>query len=554
MSIPNQKNHNRYFLYARKSSDSEDRQVQSIESQVTKLKQLAQEQHLKIIKTFTEAKSAKKPGNRVIFEEMMAAVENGEADGILCWQINRLSRNPVDSGKLSWMLQQNVLKSIQTYDREYLPGDNVIIFSVEAASSNQYILDLSKNVKRGLETKLQKGWLPNLAPAGYLNDKAENTIAKDPQRFNLITRMWELMLTGAYTPPQILKIANEEWGYLTRKTKRLGGKPLSRSGIYKIFNNIFYAGVLQRHSTQYEGKHEPIISLEEFDRVQILLGRKGKPRRKTHHFAFTGFVRCGECGCLYTAETKKKFVKKTNEVREYTYYHCTRKKTTVNCSERKVVPLDKLEQQIEAELAGITIIPDFRDWALEVLNENNDREIEDRTKIHEMQAKTLLTTQAELDNLTKMRYRDLIDDEMFLKQKNELQAKITDLKAKLRHTEQRAVQWLELTEKTFNFATYAHAAFLKANDMGTAGLELKKEILMALGYNPTIQAGRLYIQPMKWFVRIKNEAPALQREYQRLELTKKGDEQAYSQDLLALRTRWRRRWDSNPREPCGSRG
>ena len=530
-----------YFLYARKSSDSEDRQVQSIESQVTKLRELAKDQNIRIVKTFTEAKSAKKPGNRPIFEEMMDKVENGEADGILCWQINRLSRNPIDSGRLSWILQQNVLKSIQTYDREYLPGDNVIIFSVEAASSNQYILDLSKNVKRGLETKLQKGWLPNLAPAGYLNDKAENTIAKDPQRFNLISRMWELMLTGAYTPPQILKVANEEWGYLTRKSKRLGGKPLSRSGIYKIFNNIFYAGVIEHKGTQYEGKHDPIITLEEFDRVQVLMGRKGKPRPKKHEFAFTGFVRCGECGCLYTAETKKKFIKKTNEVREYTYYHCTRKKTTIKCSQKKVVPLDKLERQIEQELASLTIIPEFRDWALEILNENNDREIEDRSKIHEMQSKTLLSTQAELDNLTKMRYRDLIDDDMFIKQKNELQNKITDLKTKLRHTENRAERWLELTEKTFQFATYAHSAFLNG------GLELKKEILMALGYSPKIKAGKLYLETMPWLIPIKNEAPALQILFKELELQEKPHSPAQSEALATIRTRWRRGWDSNPR-------
>ncbi len=531
----------RYFLYARKSSHSEDRQVQSIESQVTKLRELARDQNLRIVKTFTEAKSAKKPQNRPIFEEMITKLQNGEADGILCWQINRLSRNPVDSGNLSWMLQQNVLKSIQTYDREYLPGDNVIIFSVEAASSNQYILDLSKNVKRGLETKLQKGWLPNLAPAGYLNDKAENTIAKDPQRFNLIAKMWALMLTGAYTPPQILKVANEEWGYLTRKSKRLGGKPLSRSGIYKIFNNIFYAGVIEHKGAQYEGKHDPIITLEEFDRVQVLMGRKGKPRPKKHEFAFTGFVRCGECGCLYTAETKKKFIKKTNEVREYTYYHCTRKKTTVKCSERKVVTLDKLEGQIKTELHGITIIPDFREWALEVLNENNDREIEDRSKIHEMQSKTLLTTQAELDNLTKMRYRELIDDDMFVKQRNELQTKITELKEKLRRTEQRAVEWLELTERTFNFATYAHEAFLHG------GLELKKEILMALGYNPKIKAGQLTLDTMKWFMPIKNDYPVLEKEYLALELQEKPYLPAQSEALASIRTRWRRGWDSNPR-------
>lgn len=165
---------------------------------------------------------------------------------------------------------------------------------------------------------------------------------------------------------------------------------------------------------QYEGKHEPMITLEEFDRVQVLLGRKGKPRPKKHAFAFTGFIRCGECGCLYTAETKKKFIKKTGKIKEYTYYHCTRKKTTVKCTQRKMLPVDKLELQIERELEGLTILPEFRDWALEVLNENNDREIEDRTKVYEMRHKNLVTTQKELDNLTKTRYRDLIDDNTFI--------------------------------------------------------------------------------------------------------------------------------------------
>jgi len=533
MRINQNRSQIKYFLYARKSSEDEDRQIQSIGSQVTKLKQLAEELNLKIVKTYTESKSAKAPGVRETFEEMVSRIEEGDADGILCWQINRLSRNPIDSGRLSWLLQKGVLKSIQTYDREYLPGDNVLIFSVDAATSNQFVIDLSKNVKRGLETKLQNGWLPNLAPAGYVNDQLEKTIVKDTERFNLIRQMWDLMLTGSYTPPQILKIANEEWGYRTRKFKKVGGKPLSRSGIYRIFTNIFYAGILDHKGKQYEGKHEPMVTLDEFDRVQVLLGRKGKPRPKEHHFAFTGFIRCSECGCLYTAETKKKFIKKTGKVKEYTYYHCTRKKTTVKCSQRKMLPLDRLERQIKDELAGLTILPEFKDWAIEVLSENNDREIEDRTKVYEMQHKNLVTTQKELDNLTKMRYRELIDDDSFIKERNELQGTIAELKQKLRQTEDRAIKWLDLTEKTFNFATYARAAFING------GLELKKEILMSLGYNPEIKAGKLYLETMEWFVPIKNGAPALQKEYRRLELSKKPATKAQTEALASIRARWR---------------
>ena len=166
----------KYFLYTRKSSESEDRQVQSLDDQITRLERLAKDLHLDIIKPYyTEAKSAKKPNNRPQFDEMLQRIENGEANAILCWQINRLSRNPIDSGKLGWLLQQGILKSIQTIDRQYLPDDNVLLFNVETGVANQYILDLKKNTKRGVDSKLEKGWLPNFAPLGYLNDK-ENKI------------------------------------------------------------------------------------------------------------------------------------------------------------------------------------------------------------------------------------------------------------------------------------------------------------------------------------------------------------------------------------------
>ncbi len=305
------------------------------------------------------------------------------------------------------------------------------------------------------------------------------------------------------------------------------------------FTNIFYAGVIEHKGVQFEGKHEPMITLEEFDQVQVLLGRKGKPRPEEHFFAFTGFIRCAECGCLYTAEIKKKFIKKTGQIEQYTYYHCTRKKTTINCSQRKMLPLDKLETQIEKVLEGLTILPEFRDWALEILNENNDRDIEDRTKVYEMQHNNLVTTQKELDNLTKMRYRDLIDDNTFIKERNELQTKITEMKGKLRHTEDRAERWLELTERTFNFATYARMMFLKANEMGRQGLELKKEILMALGLNTQIKAGKLYIDKMEWFVPIENRAPLPQKQYLGLELSKKPVTKAQSEALASIRAQWR---------------
>lgn len=525
----------KYFLYARKSSEDEDRQVQSLPDQENRLKKLAADKGFEIVEILSESKSAKKPDNRPVFDSMIKRIEKGEANGILCWQINRLSRNPIDSGKIQWLLQKGILKSIQTIDREFRPEDNVLLFSLESGSANQFILDLSKNVKRGIKSKLDKGWRPGTAPSGYVNELSEHTIQVDPVRFSLVRQAWDLMLTGNYTVNQILNKLNNEWGFISIKRKKSGGKPLALSGLYRIFTNLFYAGIIVHSKEQFQGKHEAMITLEEFDHVQMLLGRKGKPRPKTHQFAFTGLIRCGDCGCRIIAETKTKFVKSEGKLKDYTYYRCSHRKINVPCFQKGAVKVEDLEGQIEKEIMSLTIIPEFQQWALECLNDKNDREIDDRTKIYESQHKALVETQSHLDSLTKMRYRELIDDPTFLKEKTELTNKITQLTTQLRETEGRAERWLELTEKVFNFSLYAHKAFL------TGDLQTKKEILSALGSNFILKDRKLSLSIENYFQPIIKQYPAIEAEYNRLELNKTLSNKAKTAALSAVISNWQGR-------------
>ena len=528
------------YIYARKSSESEDRQVQSIDDQVNRLKELANSLGITIKEILTEAKSAKKPYCRPVFDDMLKRIQRGEADGILCWQLNRLSRNPVDSGALSWMLQQGVLKCIQTIDRQYLPDDNVLLFSVESGMANQFIIDLKKNSMRGMVGKADRGWLPSRAPIGYLNDKLEHIIIEDKERFDLVRKMWDMMLTGNYTPPQILKIANDKWGFRTAKTKRGGGGELASSVIYKMFTNIFYTGMFEWSGKLYKGNHKPMISLEEYDRVQALMGRNGKPRAKTHEFAYTGLIYCEECGSMYTASEKIKFVKKTNTFEKYVYYNCTRRKKGTKCTQRSPVTLKQLEDQVDIELERYTILPKFKDWALEILNRENNKEIEDRTKVYETQHKAVAETQKEIDALTKMRYRELIDDETFVKERDGLKDKITKLKSNLRNTENRADKWLELTEKAFSFACYARENF----NSGT--LERKREIFSALGWNFSIKDQIVRIKANDWFVPIEKAYPELEAEYRRLELQKYLTAEARNAAFAQLILSWGGYRELNP--------
>lgn len=521
----------KYFLYARKSSESEDRQTQSIDDQINHLKSLAKELDLEIAEVFTESKSAKQPNNRPIFEEMINKIEKGEGSGILCWQINRLSRNPVDSGKINWLLQQGIIKSIQTIDKKYLPEDNVLMFNVESGMANQFILELRKNTKRGLVSKAEKGWLPSRAPQGYLNDVIEKTIIEDPKRFNLVRKMWDLMLTGSYSPPKILDIVNDDWGYLTERRKRDGGRPLSISEVYRIFNSSFYYGYFEYKGKMYKGNHKPMITIDEFERVQELLGNRNKAKQKKYEFAFTGVIKCAYCGCSITAEEKTKLIKSTGEKATYIYYRCTRRKRNLKCKEPSI-KVEEIEKQVIKEIEKYTISEKFKDWALSVLKEKNEREAEVNNQSYILLNNKYLELQKQLNSLLQMRLRELISDEEFLREKSNLQEEISKIKIKISQNQDNSENWIELVEKAFCFATYARNSFINGD------LKIKREIFSALGQSYTLKQGKIEMEPVKWIVPISNLEKNSKTKNKRLELTEIGLNKAKNEANCLVSTQW----------------
>jgi site-specific DNA recombinase len=157
-----------YFMYCRKSSEAEDRQILSIDSQVTELKRYAARKNIQISSVFTEAKSAKALG-RPVFNSMMARLYRGEVDGILCWELDRLARNPVDGGAIIWAMKEHDVKIITPFQTYGQSEENVVWMYLEFGMAQKYVDDLSKNVKRGLRTNAEMGWRPGPTPPGYMN-------------------------------------------------------------------------------------------------------------------------------------------------------------------------------------------------------------------------------------------------------------------------------------------------------------------------------------------------------------------------------------------------
>jgi site-specific DNA recombinase len=477
----------RYFIYCRKSSEAEDRQVLSIESQLTTLRRtFSADSAIEIAGVYQESYSAKSPG-RPIFNEMVSRIERGDAHGIVTWAPDRLARNSIDGGRIIYLLDQGVVRNLKfaTYTFEN-NSQGKFMLQIMFGQSKYYSDALSENVKRGNRTKVEKGWRPNQAPLGYLNDPATKTIVQDPVHFPLIRKMFDLMLTGCYTPKQIAIIARDEWGFRTPKRKRIGGVPLAMSSVYHLLNNPFYAGILMWEGQAHAGKHEPVVTVDEFARVRQLLQRSAPRRPQRHEFAFTGLIRCGSCGLGITAEHKvNRFGSR------YTYYHCSKRALGPRCPEPSV-ELRDLESQIEAFLRSLAIPPSIERWVYEEMQNVSlsEQKVEDARQSSLGKATTEIGDQ--LEELTGLRLRGLMDDEEFVRRRTRLQMERLRLQERLT-VDNKGNEWFEPLCEVISFSNRA-ADWFAAGDQ-----RAKRAIFETVCSNPTLTGKILNIEAAKPF-------------------------------------------------------
>lgn len=337
----------KYCLYARKSTESEERQVLSIDSQIKEMLGLAEREGLDVVELKRESHSAKETGQRPVFNEIVAEIKQGKFNAILTWAPDRISRNAGDLGKIVDLMDSGALLEIRTYGQKFSNNPNekflLMILGSQAKLEND---NRGINVRRGLRTRAEMGLWVGLAPLGYLNQKRIDKkcqVIIDPLRAPAIKKMFEKVAYEKYSGRKLYNYLKHELNFYTR-----GNKPLTLAGVYRILDNPFYYGVFERpvgSGNWYQGKHKPIISKDLFEKAQAQL-KRDKIVRENREFAFTKLFTCGHCGSGISAEEKYKQLKDGTHAR-YIYYSCSRARDR-NCKNKYI-----REEELITELLKI---------------------------------------------------------------------------------------------------------------------------------------------------------------------------------------------------------
>lgn len=472
------------FSYTRKSTDEEDRQILSLDSQGQTIETLAtlQSENIPHQNQYSDSRSArsanKRPNFNIMIERVKEEISKGNFVRFFVWKANRLARNFEEGGIISDMVKDGratVISQTKTYgefDSEQLND--------EFTKATGFSKDLSCDVKRGLNDKVLMGWRPGKAPIGYINDifgvKGAKKIFPDPERTELMKGYLNLVANGENVVNALRIVTGKG---LTVRTKN-GNKPLSRKQAYDVLRNPFYYGYFMWNGELIEGKHEPLITKELWDKIQRQLSGRHYDKPKQNNYFFMRLLKCINCDHFVTCDSQKGHV----------YTKC-------KCSGVKHLKAEDVNNQVIEFIGKLRTTPGFVKWYTDTLKEVNEEEFEKIRSTKIQQTKRQDAILGELKQLTSLQ-ADL-PHELYLKDKNRLLGELETIKSQIVDSTD-LDSWIGDLERLFNFSESCKELF-NGGDEDTR--RLVTSILSRS--NLVLDDGIVRIQAKKAFVFLKDK-------------------------------------------------
>ena len=466
----------RAVLYARVSSKDQEVEGFSIPAQIKFLQEYAGKKGYTVVKVFTDAETAKKAG-RSQFNEMLNFIEQHDVQHLLVEKTDRLLRNMSDYVLIKRLISSSdisvhLCKESTILGRE-ARSDEKLIFGIKAVMAENYIDNLSEEVRKGMLEKAAQGTYPSWAPYGYINTKTngKKTIAINPEEAPYVKKMFELYATGNYSLQSLRKKMLDD-GMIYRN-----GKSFYKSKVELILKNEFYTGVFYWSGRKYENaSHDPIISKELFNQVQAMFDKSGKSKSRKDLFPYTNMITCGVCGCALTAEIKKE---------KYIYYRCTGYKG--NCKQ-KYIRQEALEDEFARLLSGIQITQEQKDLILDGMRESLEDKIEYHNHCINKIEKQLKVLQNRLDQAYLDKLDGHITEEFWQSQSRKWAQEKEALAMQMVSHQKADANYIKNADIIFELAQKAATVFDRAN------VEQKRALINLVVSNCSYKDGNLDVE------------------------------------------------------------
>lgn len=400
-------------VYCRVSS-KEQVEGTSLESQELACREFARAKSIHILKIFIEQGESAKFADRTQLLELIDFCRHpkGQVQVLLVWKIDRFARNVEDHYTIKATLAKYGVRIVSVTE-PIDPDPNGKLLETILAGFAQFDNDIrAMRTVQGMRRKLQEGFFPWKPPLGYVSSTTNGEKKTEPDRpdqplFGLLQRAWQEFATGAYSKAEMRRLMTS-WGVVTHR-----GQPIPPQSVDSLFASPYYAGILVDpwSKEEYEARHVPMVSRDDFALVQEMLGRSRQ--RVPHHrirpeFPLRGMVRCRQCRQYLTGSFSR------GRSQRYPYYHCNHRACGYG---RKSYPVQQIHTEFEEFLETVQINPELlKPLGQVMLQVAAERQGLMKIKKARVEAELTRITR-ESQELIRMRAQDLITDQEFLAQK-----------------------------------------------------------------------------------------------------------------------------------------
>ena len=409
------------ILYCRVSSKEQEDKGYSLEAQEKLLKDYAGRNDFSIAKIYKISESASGKLIRKTFSEMLVYVKKNGFNILLVEKIDRLTRNLRDAAIISDWINEDEKHEIHFVKENFVVNRNTrahenLVWDMKVAIARFYTNNLSEEVKKGQKAKLEAGWMPQRPCLGYktIGDKGHKTQVIDGNVSTLIRQAFELYASGNYSLKFLAEVMFDEG------LKTPSGKMIPKNTLHSMLTNPFYTGQIVWNKKIYSGNHEPVVSQELFEQVQLRIRRKlSASQFKKHLFIFKGNLRCAECGGIISWSQRKGHI----------YGTCNHYRP---CSQNTRVREQDLIEQLMPYLQKMQAkTPKLIDWLEKAIKEDEPVD----SKLLESKKQVLDENLKRIENRLDLLYNDKLDgkitEDFYSKKYEEFNSEKTDLEKKI---------------------------------------------------------------------------------------------------------------------------